>query len=196
MATARLSHEREGRPLVITRLRPRYSEEQLQQIYAAPKRFDGYLDQAVRREVTLGIAKVFGEVRSVADLSCGDGWIIDRIEAPDKYRGDIAPGYEFFGPIEQTIEEIPLVDLFICTQTLEHLDDPVTVLKQIRSKTQRLVVSTPNGETNPETNPEHYWGWNESGFKRLLLEADFEPVVYNSLELAEYVYDFQIWACR
>ena len=117
------------------------------------------------------------------------------MDADNKYFGDYAPGYEITGHIDDTIKEIPKVDLFICSETLEHLDDPDATLKAIRAKTKYLFISTPNGEDN-DGNPEHYWGWDNEDIKEMLVNAGFEPEVYYLLELKEYLYDFQMWICK
>jgi hypothetical protein len=178
------------------RLRPAYSEDQLKEIYATPHQHKQWKDHIQRVESTIALAKWFN-ANSVADLSCGDGVIIDSLDAAIKIKGDYAPGYEFTGPIEQTITQIPNVELFILSETLEHLDDPDAVLRQIRQKTKYLVLSTPNGETDTE-NPQHYWGWNNADVKEMLQEAGFKPVIYQSLEFFEdpYTYNYQIWGCK
>jgi 2-polyprenyl-3-methyl-5-hydroxy-6-metoxy-1,4-benzoquinol methylase len=88
------------------------------------------------------------------------------------------------------------VDLFICSETLEHLDDPVEVLKQIRQKTKYLLLSTPHARFD-DNNLEHYWAWDKDGIAELLAQADFEPIQFHLLELADdYYYDYQIWVCQ
>lgn len=180
---------------MMIRLRPKYTDAQLQALYSKQEEQDQWADHKVRVHVMLGVAQIFGTVESVADLACGDGWVVDRISASRRYKGDLAEGYEFTGSIEQTVSEIPLVDLFILSG-LERIDDPISLLKKVRAKTQRLVLSTPNGESDPDMNPEHYWGWSNNVVLTLLKEAGFEPVCYAGLELTDYPYDFQIWACK
>jgi hypothetical protein len=117
------------------------------------------------------------------------------LDADNKYIGDFAPGYEITGHIDQTINDIPKVDLFICSETLEHLDDPDATLKAIRPKTKYLFVSTPNGEDN-NSNQEHYWGWDNEDIKEMLINAGFDPIVYYALDLKQYCYEFQMWICK
>jgi hypothetical protein len=134
-----------------------------------------------------------GTYGKVADLSCGDAAIALGV-TPEPILGDIAPGYRFHGPIDQTIDSLQPVQLFICCETLEHLDDPDLVLRKIREKTETLVLSTPDGETT-DHNPEHYWGWDAQGVEEMVRAAGFEPVVQTSLRipgLASYL----IWGCR
>jgi hypothetical protein len=181
---------------MIKRLRDKYTDEQLKNIYSKPHEHHHWLDHVIRVNRTIEVAKQIEDVSSVADLSAGDAAIINSLDAEHKYIGDYAPKYEFEGPIEKTINEIPSVDLFICSETLEHVDDPAYVLKLIRSKTKNLVLTTPEGKFD-DTNPEHYWAWDNEGIKKLLVSAGFNPIRYDKLNLSEkYYYDYQIWVCE
>jgi len=183
------------------RLRPQYSLSELNTIYSVPHIHSGWPDHRARVYATLGVAQMFGPVDSAADLSCGDGWILSRIEAKTKFFGDYAPGYEITGPIEETINRIPYVDLFICSETVEHLEEPDKVLRQIRDKTKYLVLSTPSNETDPTLNPQHYWGWDQEEIKYMMIDAGFTPWIFNHLTFdrnlqPQYVYDFQVWGAE
>ena len=182
---------------MIIRLRPKYSDEELKSIYATPHAHSSWPDHRARVRATIALAKWFEDVRSVADLSAGDAAIIDGLDVHAKYIGDYATRYEFAGPIEKTIDLIPKVDLFICSETVEHLDQPDLVLKKIRAKTRYLVLSTPDGEDNAG-NHQHYWGWSADDMRALLIEAGFEPVIFQSLKFDDpgLVYDYQIWGCK
>jgi len=179
-----------------TRLRPQYSNEELAGIYTKPHNHGQFQDHIIRVQKSIELLKEYNTYNSIADLSAGDAAIIYSIDAGVKYIGDYAPGYAITGHIDETINYLPKVDLFICSETLEHLDDPDATLKAIRKKTKYLFISTPNGENNNH-NPEHYWGWNNEDMKQMLIDAGFDPVVYYLLELKEkYYYDFQMWICK
>lgn len=184
-----------------TRLRPMPSADELAAMYAEPHDHTKWDDHRFRVDVTSALAHhMLPQGGTVADLSCGDATIAMRLAASHNarlYLGDFAPGYAFEGPIEETIGQIPDVDLFICSETIEHLDDPDAVLAQIRRKTTALLLSTPDGETG-EGNPQHVWGWDSEAVEKMLRDAGFTPAVYNLLDLrpAGGVYAFQIWACR
>jgi hypothetical protein len=179
-----------------TRLRPAYGADDLSRIYSTPHCHSRWADHRIRVAVTTEIARWVAteqDCRTAADLSCGDAAITKVLGLPTTL-GDYAPGYPITGPIEDTIHQIDPVDLFVCSETLEHLDDPDTVLKRIRSKTRCLVLSTPDGETGLD-NPEHYWGWDAAAVEDMLRAAGFAPVVCNVLRL-DTQYDYQIWGCR
>jgi hypothetical protein len=181
------------------RLRPAHSPPDLQRIYAQPHQHNQWPDHRLRVNVTAEIAQWMADehrARSVADLSCGDATIARRLTGMERVvLGDFAPGYPIVGPIERTVEQLEPVDLFVLSETLEHLDDPDAVLRQIRAKARCLVLSTPEGEQD-DGNPEHYWGWDSEAVEAMLTAAGWTPVVHNLLGLRETVYDYQVWGCR
>lgn len=183
------------------RLRPTPTADELAKLYAAPHNHLQWEDHVFRVDVTSALAHhLMKPGGTVADLSCGNALIARRLQeshGATLVLGDYAPGYEHTGPIEQTIELIDPVDLFICSETIEHLDEPDAVLARIRQKTTRLLLSTPDGEDNDE-NPEHIWGWDAEAVEKMLREAGFQPDVHTTMDFrpAGGVYAYQIWACR
>jgi hypothetical protein len=178
------------------RLRPAYSEAELAQVYQTPHQHWQWKDHQLRVQMTIAFASWFKDVNSIADLSAGDAAIINAIPAKDKYIGDFAPGYELTGSIDETIDLIPKVDLFICSETIEHLDDPEATLTKIRAKTKAIIITTPDSEVN-DSNPQHYWGWDSLGVMGLLEATGFKPVIFNTLQFKDpnLVYDYQFWGC-
>jgi hypothetical protein len=159
--------------MTIVRLRPKYSEEILRAMYATPHdhmRWGRGHRERVLKMIELG--KLKEPYDSIADLSCGNGYVIDNLSSQIKLKGDLAPGYPYTGMIEQTIHEISPVELFISGETLEHLDDPTAVLTQIRACCSMLLLSTPI-ENFEDTHAEHYWGWDQEGVESLMFGAGF-----------------------
>lgn len=186
-----------------TRLRPAYTPKELAALYAVPHNHMRWRDHILRVDTTIQVARwvLPAAATSVADLSCGDAAITKALGLPLTFLGDYAPGYRYTGPIESTIDQLaadtgtPGVDLFVCSETIEHLDDPDTVLGQIRDVTNRLVLSTPIGEAD-DGNPEHYWGWDTEAVEGMLRKAGFVPETLVSVRMFEYPYDYQVWGCR
>ena len=176
------------------RLRPKHSDEALAEIYSKPHEHNRWEDHILRVKMTIALAGYFRDVKTVADLSAGDATIINAIQAEKKYIGDFAPAYEFVGPIEKTIHEIPNVDLFICSETIEHLDNPDEVLALISKKTKHLILSTPDGEID-DGNPEHYWGWDNEAVRQMLLASGFTPRAFANFRVENLGYMYQAWAC-
>ena len=141
--------------------------------------------------VAAGLDLTAGGVESAADLSCGNGSVLAAMPAKRKFYGDFAKGWEFTGPIEKTIDEIPLVDLFICTETIEHLDDPDTVLKAIGAKSRMLLLSTPINAWD-DGNLEHYWSWDREVVEEMLTGSGFAVTAYRELRPS---YHWGIWSC-
>lgn len=150
----------------------------------------------LRVNVTAGVAKWYEPLTSVADLSAGDAEILRRVNADDYYVGDFAPGYEFTGPIEETIDQIPHVDLFVFSETIEHINDPWGTVKKIRSKADHLVLSTPWGAFD-DPNPEHLWAWDEEGIQSILQDAGWKADTFMTLTFGDpsFIYSFQIFGC-
>ncbi|MBV9920287.1 MAG: hypothetical protein JOY78_05435 [Pseudonocardia sp.] len=183
----------------IRRLRPAHTPDELTKLYATPHEHRGWDDHRVRVATTAQWAhQLVGWVGTAADLSCGDGAILKALDVDrQRYFGDFAPGWDFTGPIEQTITSLPNVDLFVCCETLEHLDDPSLVLKQIRARTDHLLLSTPI-DAWQDTNPEHYWAWSRDGVEDLLTEVGFEVRAFMSLDFRPMPRDYcyGVWVAR
>lgn len=180
------------------RLRAAHTPEFLAKIYATPHNHSSWADHQVRVAVTAQFTHALtGRIVAGADLSCGDGAILKALDVGTRYLGDFAPGYEFTGPIGVTVEQIPLVDMFVCTETLEHLDDPDLVLTKIRAKARRLVLSTPVGAFD-DANPEHYWAWDRGAVEDMLRDAGFDPAVFFELDFrnCQGDYSYGVWWCR
>jgi hypothetical protein len=188
---------------VRTRLREMPTKQQLRRLYAQPHDHRKWFDHQIRVDVTVAIAaRHLPETGGIiADLSCGNAEIPRRIAeeslASHVYLGDYAPGYDLTGPIEKTIERIKpdSVDMWVCSETIEHLDDPDLVLAGIRKRAKLMVLSTPDGETDPSRNPEHVWGWDSEAVEKMLIATGWNPLVKTSLDLrpAGYEYCYQIW---
>lgn len=149
-------------------------------------------DARVNATVAVGLSLVGAGLASGADLSCGNGVILAALPVDVKLFGDLAPGYEFTGPIDDTLTQIPDVDLFVCCETVEHLDDPDTTIKTIGTKAGRLLLSTPVDAWG-DGNPEHYWAWDREAVEEMLTAAGFKVSAYREVWPS---YKFGIWACE
>jgi len=185
------------------RLREAPSPAELAELYSEPHQHTRWLDHVIRVNVTTAIAAtLLKQGGTVADLSCGDAAIAQRLEKihdATLILGDYAPGYEHTGPIEETITVVQpgTVDLWVCSETAEHVDDPDAVLAAIRKRASTLILSTPEGEEGTG-NPEHIWSWLSEDVEKMLVDTGWTPVIYNLLDLrpAGFEYAYQIWVCR
>lgn len=187
-------------------------------LYPRPHDHTRWKDHLIRVEETIKLGKqllggdVFTDARFpvIADLSCGDAAIARGLgtvhsskpgETSKLILGDFAPGYSLTGPIEQTIHEIPVsVDLFILSETLEHLEDPELVLREIRVRSRMLLLSTPvdaDVEMEQATNPEHIWAWSAEDVSEMLTSAGWQIGLHKVLEHpAGGIYNFGLWSAR
>ncbi|WP_433520136.1 hypothetical protein ACQP2T_63390 (plasmid) [Nonomuraea sp. CA-143628] len=181
------------------RLRPAYTDDELAGLYRTPHDHRRWYDHHLRVDVTIAVARwLAGDgVAAAADLSCGNGAILTSIPAAVKHYGDFAAGYQHCGPIEKTIHEIPDVDLFVCSETLEHLDEPDLALGRIRERSRMLVLSTPVDAWN-DSNPEHYWAWAREDVEAMLTAAGWRLHVYATADFRPMglPYCFGIWGLR
>lgn len=185
------------------RLKPAWNSAQLADLYSATHDYRGWLDHRLRVPVTSRLAQWLADeysFTSAADLSCGEGAALNALTTPvvTKHYGDIVSGWPFCGPIEKTITEIPPVDLLICGETIEHLDDPDSFLVVTRKQVKSLVVSTPVGSWGDGT-PGHYWAWDRESVEAMLRTAGFTVVTYLFIDFSglrnTLPHDFGIWAC-
>src|SRR5678810_1502030 len=112
---------------MIKRLRPKYSDAELAEIYKEPHDHSIFPDHILRVDSTLELAgRLLNDSDlSGADLSCGNAYILDRLPLKQKFYGDYARKYEFCGPLDKTLTEIPDVDVYVFCETIEHLDEPL-----------------------------------------------------------------------
>jgi len=185
----------------VKRLRPYPSPEQLHAMYGhAPHDHRLYgrgHDERVEATIALAKASISAWDRGVvADLSCGNGEIARRIAGRSTILGDLAPGYGIVGPIEETAARVGWVNVWVLSETLEHVDDPVAVLREIRPRASRLVLSTPL-ECWDDTNGEHLWSWDREGVEELLAEVGWLPTAFDQVDSRTYdePYLYGIWAC-
>lgn len=166
-------------------------------------------------------------IESMADLSCGDGAIARGIiqhrstSATTRIRravlGDLNLDYRLVtasrenpveswpstiqflhGPAEAMLERLdPPVDLFVCSETLEHLDDPDAFLTEVRKRARYLLITTPDGESDPAMNPEHYWGWGTYDVSQMLHHTGWsvvDHILFSPANPSPYL--FQMWLVR
>lgn len=186
---------------MIKKLREFHSPERLAEIYSKPHDHRIYgRGHNLRVETTKIIAKdIAWQVRakSVADLSCGNGDIAKSLNLGTTILGDFAPTYEYSGPIEENIEKITNVDIYICSETLEHLEEPSKMLSRIREKSKSLVLTTPI-ENWEDTNEEHYWAWNKNMIEFMLEKHGFSVEVFIPVDSTLFgePYIYGIWGCK
>ena len=89
------------------------------------------------------------------------------------------PAADLVGPVEQLPVADGAFDLVLCTQVLEHCDDPAQAVRELRRVTApggRVLAST-HGVQVYHPSPQDYWRWTHAGLERLFAEsAEWESV--------------------
>ncbi len=79
------------------------------------------------------------------------------------------PLAELLGPVEALPVEDASFDVVLCTQVLEHCDDPAAAVRELRRVTRpggRVLAST-HGVQVYHPSPADYWRWTHEGLRRL-----------------------------
>lgn len=125
-------------------------------------------------------------IKSVTDICCGDGGLLEYLKPFFEEHGVTAWGYDFqpanvrdavykrkvdvsFADVVN--DHIACGELSIMTECLEHFYDPHAMVRKVTS--DYFVASGPNGET-PEAHYEfHTWGWSWPAYEKLLEQGGF-----------------------
>lgn len=186
---------------MIKKLREFHTAQELAELYPEPHDHAIYgRGHGIRVNTTIQLAKDMAyqvNAKSVADLSCGNGAIAKALNLDITILGDYAKEYQYSGPLEKNIENIDDVDLYICSESIEHVEDPSSVLNSIRKKSKSLVLSTPI-EAWCDTNEEHYWAWNRQDVETLMKNAGWTPDVFIMLDTTVFgePYIYGMWGCK
>jgi SAM-dependent methyltransferase len=113
-----------------------------------------------------------GRVR-ILDVGCGVKPYYPFFEAvASEYVGvDVVenPAAELLGSVEALPVEDASFDVVLCTQVLEHCDDPAQAVRELRRVTRpggRVLAST-HGVQVYHPSPVDYWRWTHEGLRRL-----------------------------
>ena len=128
-----------------------------------------------------------GERYRVLDVGCGPKpYYPFFAERASEYVGvDVVdnPAAELRGSVESLPVEDGSFDVVLCTQVLEHCDDPAQAVRELRRVTApggRVLAST-HGVQWYHPSPVDYWRWTQEGLRRLFStnadwrELEIEP---------------------
>ena len=112
----------------------------------------------------------------VLDVGCGPKpYYPFFAERASEYVGvDVVenPAAELRGAVEALPVDDGSFDLVLCTQVLEHCDDPAQAVRELRRVTApggRVLAST-HGTQVYHPSPQDYWRWTHAGLRRLFEE--------------------------
>lgn len=185
--------------------------------YQVERHNSAWPDHIARTNVTAALI-TWLRPNSIIDPACGDGSIVllaDRIWNIHKVvLSDISrPNYVYlknYGVPHIEVECVPILealrarldvplgfDVVVLTEILEHMDDPVAVLKAARDRASYLVASSPEMRPGQDDhNPEHLWQFDGDGYFEMLREGGWNPFHKTHMGFPGLEYDFQVWVCR
>jgi SAM-dependent methyltransferase len=130
-------------------------------------------------------AGLAGRQVRILDVGCGPKPYFPFFEdVASEYVGvDVVenPAAELRGAVEALPVEDASFDLVLCTQVLEHADDPAKAVAELRRVTRpggRVLAST-HGVQVYHPSPVDYWRWTHAGLQRLFAEN----ATWSSLEV-------------
>lgn len=177
-------------------------------------------DHILRINVTAALISWFTP-DTVLDPACGDGTIVasaHRIRPiTAAHLTDISmPNFYHVGTtmrpylptqmscgckdLMDTLYENRYFDLVVLTEILEHVEDPVAVLRLARERAKHLVASSPlfADDRIMDTNPEHLWQFDAVGYEEMLKEGGWNPLTFIPISFTDpgYPYTFQLWGAK
>jgi 2-polyprenyl-3-methyl-5-hydroxy-6-metoxy-1,4-benzoquinol methylase len=140
------------------------------------------------------------ELRSIVDLGSGDGGmlaLLADLKVPS-WGYDLCPPNVAFAQTARHVrvryadflrDKIEWGDLAVCTEVLEHLEDPHGFVRRIAQHSRALVASSPSCESAAVHDPCHAWVWDMAGYRAMIEGAGFS--VAKHVEVAGG-YSFQV----
>jgi SAM-dependent methyltransferase len=119
--------------------------------------------------------------KRVLDVGCGVKPYYPFFAAAAEYVGvDVQenPNADLVGAVEELPVADGAYDIVLCTQVLEHVDDPARAVRELRRVTApggRVLAST-HGVMLYHPNPQDLWRWTHTGLERLFRDAGWEDV--------------------
>lgn len=187
--------------------------------YQVPRDNRQWPDHVLRMTMTASLLSWLRPA-TVIDPACGDASIVITAHALNPMQkallNDISkPNFYRIGtelrpilpeelqvscvPIEDALMAAPATfDTVVLTEILEHVENPVDILKMARVRASTLIASSPVflDDSILDDNPEHLWQFDAAGYQEMLTEAGWTTFAFVPIHLTEFPYDFQLWAAR
>lgn len=138
---------------------------------------------------------------TICDVGSCDGGLLDLL--PEPYRSS-SFGYDV---IDSSIEyandvrgvnvtwanvveskRTPLAEVVVCTEMLEHLEDPHQFLKDLKSRGVVYgVFSSPKNETADHHEWNHAWAWDREGYREMFEAAGWEVISHTDVDWSQQI---------
>ena len=112
----------------------------------------------------------------VLDVGCGEKPYEPLFAAFSSSYVGVDPVENPYAELQGSVEDLPVedgtFDVVLCNQVLEHCDDPVKAVQELRRATApggRVLAST-HGVMPYHPSPTDYWRWTHAGLEKLFAE--------------------------
>lgn len=141
-------------------------------------------------------------LKSVSDVCCGDGGLLQHLKPFFDERGVEYWGYDFQPDnvrhanysrnvnviyADVVSDDIVLGELSIMTECLEHFYKPHEMVQKVAGQSKFFVASGPNGETPEAHYSLHTWGWSEPAYRNLLEQAGYNVLRQENISIFQVI---------
>lgn len=83
--------------------------------------------------------------------------------------------------------------LIVCTEMLEHLEDPHALLRWLSQRCSTIVASSPHSETADRHEHNHAWAWDHDGYRALFEDNGFSVTRQTDVEWSQIIVASAVW---
>lgn len=137
---------------------------------------------------------------SVADWGAGNGGLLSIIPSQpriSKWGYDMSPKAVEYArnvlhldvrQMDITKDEVRAGEVTVMTEVIEHLVEPLAVLKKLATMPVRYIVaSSPAFETDTQHYEFHLWAWTEDSYPKLIESAGFKVLRHYTVGSTQFV---------
>lgn len=154
---------------------------------------EGHRERLLRTLADVGFClDVDKDSKNISDLGCGNGGLLKELKKrfPEHaaFGYDLSPKAVEFGRDHYEVNimqcdfvncgETEVGDVVVLSEVLEHLVDPVALLKKLRGKSRWLVVSCPSQENEFQHYEFHLWAWDMNSFRHMFEKLGYMVIFH------------------